>query len=307
MLAIVWAVYLIPKALKQGDEVARTRSIDRFSTDTRVVARREPVSTRDARLVVNPARPAPAQPVEPRLSATVRPGVSVRRSEVRRTASGVAARRRRIILGVLLLLTVVVAAVAYLGHLRWWSVAVPGGLTVAYLVLCRTLVRKARVRVPKAPGVRPAPVEDVAEPNVPMQRTRSVDEGAPRVGAGDVVTTGVTSDSPQEEDRDAWATSDPGTGLGRARAAEPAASGAPAASVGPAAGDSMLWDPVPVTLPTYVTKAKATRTVRTIDLQEPGAWTSGRTVEDAELAARATQTAPPEGGTTTSGQRAVGT
>ena len=36
-----------------------------------------------------------------------------------------------------------------------------------------------------------------------------------------------------------------------------------------------LWDPLPVTLPTYVSKAKATRTVRTIDLGQPDAWTSG--------------------------------
>ena len=36
-----------------------------------------------------------------------------------------------------------------------------------------------------------------------------------------------------------------------------------------------LWDPLPVTLPTYVTKPKARRTVRTIDLGEPGTWTSG--------------------------------
>ena len=58
MLAVAWAVYLIPKALKHHDEVARTRSIDRFSTAMRVLARREPVSRRDARLDVTPARSA---------------------------------------------------------------------------------------------------------------------------------------------------------------------------------------------------------------------------------------------------------
>ena len=58
VLAVAWAVYLIPKALKHHDEVARTRSIDRFSTAMRVLARREPVNRRDARLVVTPARPA---------------------------------------------------------------------------------------------------------------------------------------------------------------------------------------------------------------------------------------------------------
>ena len=53
-LAVAWAVYLIPKALKHHDEVVRSRSVDRFSHTMRVLARREPVSRRDARLVVAP-------------------------------------------------------------------------------------------------------------------------------------------------------------------------------------------------------------------------------------------------------------
>jgi hypothetical protein len=48
-----------------------------------------------------------------------------------------------------------------------------------------------------------------------------------------------------------------------------------------------LWDPLPVTLPTYVTKPQARRTVRTIDLGEPGTWTSGHTAEDTRIAAQA--------------------
>jgi hypothetical protein len=78
-----------------------------------------------------------------------------------------------------------------------------------------------------------------------------------------------------------------------------------AAVPAPAAG--ALWDPVPVTLPTYVTKPKARRTVRTIDLGEAGTWTSGRTPEDAEIAARATDPAAADGESPKAGQRAVGT
>ena len=44
--------------------------------------------------------------------------------------------------------------------------------------------------------------------------------------------------------------------------------------------DPDLWDPVPVTLPTYVGKATAQRTVRTIDLDATGVWTSGRSEAD---------------------------
>jgi hypothetical protein len=54
--------------------------------------------------------------------------------------------------------------------------------------------------------------------------------------------------------------------------------------------DPTLWDPVPVTLPTYVSKpAAARRSVRTIDLDSTGVWTSGRTDADAQLAREADQ------------------
>ena len=43
-----------------------------------------------------------------------------------------------------------------------------------------------------------------------------------------------------------------------------------------------------MTLPTYVTKAPAARrTVRTIDLDDTGVWTSGRTQADSALAREA--------------------
>jgi hypothetical protein len=51
--------------------------------------------------------------------------------------------------------------------------------------------------------------------------------------------------------------------------------------------DPKLWDPVPVTLPTYVSKPPARRSVRTIDLDATGVWTSGRTEADSALAREA--------------------
>ena len=48
-----------------------------------------------------------------------------------------------------------------------------------------------------------------------------------------------------------------------------------------------LWDPVPVTLPTYVSKPAARRSVRTIDLDSTGVWTSGRSEADSALAREA--------------------
>ncbi len=52
-----------------------------------------------------------------------------------------------------------------------------------------------------------------------------------------------------------------------------------------------LWDPVPITMPTYVSKPLAPRTVRTIDLSGPGAATSSR--ENGPVTADAPRTAVP--------------
>ncbi|UMG93724.1 hypothetical protein [Nocardioides sp. TF02-7] len=49
------------------------------------------------------------------------------------------------------------------------------------------------------------------------------------------------------------------------------------------------WEPVPVTLPTYVAKAPAGRSVRTIDLDATGVWSSGRNASDSALAREAEQ------------------
>ena len=56
--------------------------------------------------------------------------------------------------------------------------------------------------------------------------------------------------------------------------------------------DPSLWDPVPVTLPTYVTKpAAARRTVRSIDLESSGVWTSGRSEIASRIAREADEAA----------------
>lgn len=64
---------------------------------------------------------------------------------------------------------------------------------------------------------------------------------------------------------------------------------APSATPAPAAkATGALWDPVPITMPTYVSKPLAPRTVRTIDLSGPGVSPSSRPVTaDAPVAAPA--------------------
>ena len=69
--------------------------------------------------------------------------------------------------------------------------------------------------------------------------------------------------------------------------------------------DPDLWDPVPVTLPTYVSKPAAPRTVRTIDLDSTGVWTSGRTDADSAARPRGRADRARQGGRTRPGRPAT--
>jgi hypothetical protein len=318
LLAVAWAVFLIPKALRHHDEVARTRSIDRFSTSVRVVAHREPVNDRDSRLVVTPSRsassprvanrtepaPVPAVPVEPALAVRPRPDArpDVRpdvRSDARRKAARVAARRRRRILVFLLLCDVAVAAIAYFAlvpQVPLWSVAVPAGLTLLFLVLCRTQVRHEPLPV----AARRAPAEPVDVP-VEAEVPADVPFDAQAVEHTEYTQYTEYADPDQYVDRDRVADFDDTEDTAGIPVAQLQA------ALQPTADGGALWDPLPVTLPTYVTKAKASRTVRTIDLGEPGTWTSGRTAEDSDIAAQAADAqAATERGPDKGTARAVG-
>src|SRR4051795_5795248 len=98
-LAVVWAVVLIPKALRHHDELAKTRSVDKVSDAMRVLARREPLRRGEARLVIDPVPQVPAPQIPappPPMDEAARPRPSAR-------ATRVAPRRRRRILMLLLL------------------------------------------------------------------------------------------------------------------------------------------------------------------------------------------------------------
>ena len=247
-LAVAWAVYLIPKALRHHDEVARSRSVDRFSNTMRVLARREPVNKRDVRLVVTPGRPAAAAEVTVKPSAAAPTPAQLR---ARREAAKRATKRRRRVLGLLLLANVVVSTLAALQVVAWVWEAIPAGLVVVWLVLCRVMVKSERrglapvavVATEEASAEAPAPSDEDVPAEYAVERNRQ--------GFDEVAASAETSTMP-------------------------------------AVADGTLWDPLPVTLPTYVTKpAAARRTVRTIELGEPGAWTSGRTEETSALAREA--------------------
>ncbi len=334
LLALAWAGYLIPKALRHSDEAARTRSIDRFSPSTRVLARREPVSGTETELVVGPSAgggapvasslaaeavaaldaadpvvvAAPAPPAAPVAGRGAGKGPTAARAALaaRRRAARSAARRRRWILGLLLLASAAVGTAAGLRYAPVWAPAVPGALTLAYLVLCRTQVRRSDLSDLVAAAQQPAAGVAVTIPvqsqvTVPAQATgpTQVTWSASVTGAGVAIPAQRTG-SVEPLLTGSASTEDTG-GLSVAALRE-------ALSM-PVTGDepgSTLWDPLPVTLPTYVTKPRARRTVRTIDLGEPGTWTSGRIAEDAELAARATDPAVAGAPAGQEGRRAVG-
>jgi hypothetical protein len=246
-LAVAWAVYLIPKALEHHEEGARSRTVDAFSHSVRVLARREPVSRREAALVAgnDPTPPSQRQLRREarllakdrkrqakeqrrnarRLAAAARIPVDPR---LRRQAAARAARRRLRVVTLILAENAVVAVLAAFGVFGWVWMAIPVGILVAWLVACRLMVRRERAELPF------------------VRRT---------------------------------GTSDPVAGP----AAQDATQGIPVVAESTPPRDPDAWDPVPVTLPTYVSKPVATRSVRTIDLDSTGVWTSGRSEADSAL------------------------
>ncbi|HEY0890482.1 MAG TPA: hypothetical protein VGE38_12810 [Nocardioides sp.] len=258
-LAVAWAAYLVPMAVRRHEDAATSRSVDRFSHTLRVLARREPVDTRSARLVT-PGRPAAeAAPVEKRAEARaaapapVAAPVQLSPAQLRakRAAAKRATKRRRNVLALILVATLAVVAVTAFNVISWWYVAIPVGLLVAWLVACRVMVKGERKAL--APTAR-MPIEVPAEQPV---------EGEPAEAPAGRILTDDGGDAEVDPLAD--------TSAGMAAIVDPA-----------------LWDPVPVTLPTYVNKpAAARRTVRTIALDDTGVWTSGRTDADAQLAREA--------------------
>ncbi len=277
-LAVAWAVYLIPKALKHHDEVQRSRSVDKFSHTMRILARREPVDRRNARLVVSPVRSMIRPPVEKKAHATPVPAeslvevpveVTVTRPvspHVARAAARRAAKRRRTVLGLIALATTVVVGLAAASLIAWPWVAAPVGVLVAWLVACRVSVRAERA----ARNPRSA-IEIGLPPEIEVEDDSDV--------TGEISSLTAT---PRESGHQAQLESPAGE--------------TPAVLTGeiPIIAESVVggWDMVPTTLPTYVTKPAAQRrTVATIDLDSTGVWSSGHNDDDSALARSAEQSA----------------
>jgi hypothetical protein len=312
VIVAVWLAVLIPIWLRRHDDAAVTRSADRYTRAMRTLSRRP--TTVGSREIVLPPRPQVALatvsgtvsgaasgtaaaaasggaagsltvPVggpgaaRPREVASTASSSTARRRPDRRTraaAAGLARRRARTLL-VLLGLTLVVLVLGLLGRVPLSVTAVPGLLVVAFLVHLRLQARRAAQRR------RGGATRDVAKPDVPASARGDRRRAAP-----------VPQPAPDHRSRAVVLESKNEGTLGRpseAEASRPlAAEGADAstAAEGYAASgdvghdelDDEEWRPQSWPLPTYVTKPKAVRPVRVIDLTTPGAWTSGRLLDD---------------------------
>jgi hypothetical protein len=306
-VVIAWAVFLVPWALRRYDEATRTRSVDKFSKAIRLLGRAERSSAagggagpdradRSDAVSTTAAESSGADDADSAHevhAADVRGGAAgtsdaadVGESEVdaeaamypdsapseavaarrnlranhvsapvdqphrpSRAAARAAAQRRRRVLLILFGVTALVGALAAVAMIPLWSGLIPAALVVAFLALCRWQVRR--------------------EDDAIWDRRRATESSDAEDESDTGARSAAAEDSEAVEGRQAVeADAEP---VGDAELAE---STAVAVTVSTDDGHS-LWDPLPVTLPTYVSKAKATRTVRTIDLGQPDAWTSG--------------------------------
>jgi len=265
----VWAAYFVPLALRRYDEAHNHSALEVLTPLSRVI-RRAP-----AAYEAEDNSEYGVDPSEVPLAGDGAEVSSPSRSRLTRASARIAARRRRRVLLTLLFANAVVGALVGFAVTPLWSVAISAGLLVAWLVACRIQVRREYgISSTRAPRARTRmPRVNLPKLRAPRVRIgRSVDEDE------DTVTVIVSG---QMEDVDP----------GRKHVMENAPLEADAldeqlviAVPSAASHGELVWDPLPVTLPTYVTKPRAGRTVRTIDFNAPGVWTSGHVEgEETEL------------------------
>ncbi|MCW2819750.1 MAG: hypothetical protein JWR42_2537 [Marmoricola sp.] len=290
VLVLAWAVYLIPKALSHHDEVAGDRLEQGHTDKVRILTRARRVTAN----VTGASAPAASAP-EPAASApeavvadqvvveTVETSMEVSSQDVpaRRAATTAAApalptrasarraaRNRRRVLSVLLATLLLVGGLAVGGVVPVWLVAVPAVLVVGFLALARVSVRRTQAARDAAGATRPTG-RPAGRPQTSAPRDRADSLPAPVVRDHEsVVVVDDTENALEELTHDQPAE--------RREEIESALSEA-----------GSLWDPLPLTLPTYVNKARARRTVRTIELT--GITSSGHDAADSAVAREAAE------------------
>ncbi len=279
-IVVAWAVFLVPMALRRHDQSARNHSIERFSSTMRVLS----AGGRSAanRVVVTPARQS-ERLVRPS-AADERASGSTRDAAVSRPALRAAARRRRRVLRVLVAVTLVTAAVSLTGVIPGWSFAIPLLTIGVFLVLARRQVRRAdEAYWQRAANSR------AESSNVLHRSAARVDasHGAVRPPWSDAAPDGDEPRDPADDEPTVILTA------GQAAAAAGLVEQRVVAVALPTADGSSLWDPLPITLPTYVDKPVAKRSVRKVVIdgdaaRQPGsAVSTGATALEADEGIRA--------------------
>lgn len=174
--------------------------------------------------------------------------------QARREAAALAAKRRMRVFSILIVANLVVGGLAVYQVIAWPYVAAPVALTIAWLVACRLMVKSERRTVLVTSRL---PVEVPPETDETGTTGDPVTEEILAVQAGEVAQPEAVEEAEAEAEQ-----REPGS-----------------------------WDPVREQLPTYVSKSPAPRrTVRTIDLESTGVWTSGNTDSASKLARQAEAT-----------------
>jgi hypothetical protein len=291
VLALAWAVYLIPKALKHHDEMASDRLVEGHSDKVRILSRKSGAGNPE----VVEVEVEHVDTVETTVSRPRRPQAA---PLVTRAAARRAAQRRRRVLAVLLLALAVVAGLAAFAIVPWWSTAIPGAMVVLFLVVARLSVRRLNAR--RAGAARAVVEHDDVEPvetgpqgsqDLASQDLASQDLASQDLASQDLASQDLASQDLASQDLVDLLTEDT---IGVPRQELEAA----------LADDGSLWDPLPMTLPTYVNKARARRTVRTIELT--GISSSGHDQADTALAREAQESASEPAAAETGSRKAAG-
>lgn len=294
----VWAAYFVPLALRRYDEAHNSSALEVLTPLSRVIRRApaaeaapevtdiEEIPVEQPAVEVEEPTPAVARERHPRPGHT-------------RAAARLAAKRRLRVLLTLLFANAVVGALLGFQIVPVWAIAIPATLLVAWLVACRIQVRKEYgIVTERAP--REARTPRVSVPSMRSMRAQT------KARLPKVVRLGSSA----AEDEDTVMVVDEEADAGKRHIMENVPLEADAlderlviAVPSAASHGELVWDPLPVTLPTYVTKPRAGRTVRTIDFNAPGAWTSGHVEgEQTELETTTSDDAASDGQRRAAGQ-----
>jgi len=246
-IAIMWAAVLIPMWLRNHDTASENRSAERFGQAMRVLSRKEQAVADE--VAGDPAGHRAGDRAQAPIPAREQraPRVeSVARARPQRTLAQRRARTLAVMAGLTLLLTLV----AVVTPVPWWAPLPVVTLLGAFVVHLRIQALQQQQR-------RSGPARRAAEPATAPASGSEFERSASGFVSGPSRAVVVETKGARTAAEVAFVTEAQGADDG-----------------------DETWRPNPLPLPTYVTAPKAVRPIKVIDLTSPGAWSSGRLLED---------------------------